>query len=289
MARSYVLLASVCFGTTGTAQALGPDASPLTVGAVRIAIGALLLLAAARLAREPGVRPWPARTLLLGAVGVAGYQLCFFEAVNDTGVAVGTVVALGSGPAFAGAGAWLIDRLRPTREWVIATALASVGVALLALAGAGAEVSARGVVLALGAGASYATYTLTSKRLLDAGHRVEPVMANQFALGAVLLLPVLLLGDLDWLAGADGIGMAVFLGLVPTAIAYLLFARGLRHLAAGEVATLTLAEPVTATFLGAAVLDERPGGAAAVGIVLILAALAALAAQRPQRIETVPG
>jgi len=48
MPRLLVLLAAVCFGTTGTAQALGPDAEPLTVAAVRIAIGGLLLLLVAR-------------------------------------------------------------------------------------------------------------------------------------------------------------------------------------------------------------------------------------------------
>jgi DME family drug/metabolite transporter len=44
MPRLLVLLAGVGFGTTGTAQALGPDAAPLTVGASRIAIGGALLL-----------------------------------------------------------------------------------------------------------------------------------------------------------------------------------------------------------------------------------------------------
>ena len=51
--RLQVLLAALCFGTTGTAQALGPDgASPLTVGAVRVALGAALLLLAVRLAAD---------------------------------------------------------------------------------------------------------------------------------------------------------------------------------------------------------------------------------------------
>ena len=60
----------------------------------------------------------------------------------------------------------------------------------------------------------------------------------------------------------------------------MLFARGLRHLPAGEVATLTLAEPVTATALGVVVLGERPGAIAALGVLLVLAGLAVLAAPR---------
>ena len=50
MPRRQILLAALCFGTTGTAQALGPAAaSALTVGAVRVAVGAALLLLAVRL------------------------------------------------------------------------------------------------------------------------------------------------------------------------------------------------------------------------------------------------
>ncbi|MEA2430316.1 MAG: drug/metabolite transporter, family [Thermoleophilaceae bacterium] len=289
MPRLQVLLAAICFGTTGTAQALGPDgASPLTVGAVRVALGAALLLlvvrwsgsgAAGRMARGP---------LAVGGFGVAGYQLCFFAAVHDTGVAVGTVAALGSAPAFAGLGGWLVDRTKPGNAWVAATALAAVGVALLALSGSAAEVSAPGVALALGAGASYAVFTLASKRLLGAGAPVERVMAGVFTLGALLLVPVLALGDLDWLTSTDGVAMALWLGAVPTAVAYILFAHGLRLLPASEVATLTLAEPVTAATLGAVVLGERPGALAMAGIVLVIAGLAVLAL-RGERRDPVPG
>jgi DME family drug/metabolite transporter len=286
MSRAQVLLAAVCFGTTGTAQALGPDASAVTVGAVRVAVGALLLLAAQRLVARAQAGRWAPAPLVAGALGVAAYQLCFFAAVKDTGVAVGTVVALGSAPALAGLGGWLLDRRRPDAAWAVATSLACSGVALLALAGGGSEVSPPGVVLALGAGASYAAFTLASKRLLDAGHGVEPVMARMFGLGAVLLLPVLLLGDLAWVGTAGGAAMALWLGAVPTAIAYLLFARGLRHLPANEVATLTLGEPVTAALLGALVLAERPGAVAVVGIVAILAGLAVLAVPRRARAVT---
>jgi DME family drug/metabolite transporter len=277
MSRLQVLLAAICFGTTGTAQALGPEASPLTVGAVRIAVGGLLLLAAQRVAARTGAGPWARAPLVVAAVGVACYQLSFFAAVKDTGVAVGTVVALGSAPALAGLGGWLLDRRRPDAAWVAATALACAGVALLALAGGGSAVSAPGIALAVGAGASYAAFTLASKRLLDAGHGVEPVMARAFGWGALLLVPVLLVGDVSWVATAGGAAMALWLGAVPTAIAYLLFARGLRHLPAGEVATLTLGEPVTAAVLGAVVLAERPGAVAVAGIGLILAGLAVLA------------
>lgn len=286
VARLAVLLAAVCFGTTGTAQALGPDGTdPLAVGAARILVGAALLLAvAARGAAGP--LPWTWRPLLAAGVGVAAYQLAFFTAVQDTGVAVGTVVAIGSGPAFAGLLGRLTNGERLTRRWGAATGLACAGVALLVGGGAGADVSAPGVGLALLAGASYATYTVAAKALLTAGHAPEAVMARAFSLGAVLLLPVLVATGGGGLVNPGGLALALFLGAVPTALAYVLFARGLQRLTSGETATLTLAEPLTATALGIVALGEDPTITTAAGATLVLAGLLVLALRGPrERLE----
>ena len=135
MARTNVLLAAVLFGTTGTAQALGPDIEPLLVGTGRIVVGAALLvlvaLALGRLRSGANRR----RLVLLGGVFVALYQVSFFAAVADTGVAVGTVVALGSAPAFAGLAARAFNREPLSARWAAATALACAGVCMLVLGG----------------------------------------------------------------------------------------------------------------------------------------------------------
>jgi len=288
MARFQVLLAAVLFGTTGTAQALGPDSStPLTVGASRILIGGSLLAALA-LASGGLHGRWPLRLVVLSGLGVAIYQLAFFQAVADTGVAVGAIVAIGSGPVFAGLLERLVDGSWPGRRWLVATALATAGVAVLTLASTSeASLSATGIALALVSGAGYATYTIVAKRLLRLGHGPIPVMGASFGVGALLLLPVLALGDTAWLRTGDGLALALYLGLVPTALAYVLFARGLRHLDASEVTTIVLAEPLTATLLGGIVLDERIGAAGAAGAGLVLAGLLVLAAPgRPRRQET---
>ncbi|MDA0185472.1 DMT family transporter [Solirubrobacter phytolaccae] len=287
MSRVQVLLASLCFGTTGTAQALGPAGlSPAGVGAARILIGGALLVLVAL--ASSGLRGLPRVPLILGALAVAAYQLAFFAAVADTGVAVGTIVALGSAPALAGALEWAIERRTPSRAWATATALACAGVVMLALTGADASISVLGIVLALVAGASYAAYTYAAKRMLGDGHTPETVMAGAFGLGAVLLLPVLLITGVGWLGTVDGVALAVFLGVVPTAGAYLLFARGLKRLSAAETATLTLAEPLTATLLGVIVLSEQLSVPAGVGAALILSGLIVLAAPEIRRPVTVP-
>ena len=101
--------------------------------------------------------------------------------------------------------------------------------------------------------------------MLDAGGTPEGVMAAVFATGAVLLLPLLAIVPLGELTSPGGLALALYLGAIPTALAYILFARGLERIGAGETATLTLAEPLTAAALGVIALGERPGAAAAAG------------------------
>jgi drug/metabolite transporter, DME family len=98
----------------------------------------------------------------------------------------------------------------------------------------------------------------------------------------VLLLPLLLMVDLGWVVTWSGLLTVLWLGAVPTALAYWLFARGLRRLPAAEVATLTLAEPVTAALLGVAVLGEPVTVGLLLGGVLVVASLAVLTGARPR-------
>jgi len=278
-AVAMVLAAALMWGTTGTARALAPaTATPLAVGAVRILIGGAALVAIA-LARRTLLRRWPAMPAILSALAVAVYQLAFFEGVARAGVAVGTIVAIGSAPAFAGLFAWLALRERPTARWLGATAVAVAGVALLVLpAGAGA-VEPLGIALPLVAGASYAVYATASKRLLREGDNVA-VAALAFGGGALLLLPVIAFADLRWLSEPRGAAVALWLGLVATALAYLLFTRALTRLPVSWSATLSLAEPLTASLLGTLVLGETLAPAQVAGAVVVAAGLAALAAAR---------
>ena len=283
-ARAQVLIAAVLFGTTGTAQAVGPALEPLAVGAARIAVGATLLAGIALACGAVRVGAGPRAVVLAGAC-VAVYQASFFAALDHTGVAVGTVVAIGSAPAFAGlfARAFAGEVLRA--RWAAATGLACAGVCLLVLGGGGAtggEVSTAGVGLALVSGAGYAGYAVATKRMLDAGGAPEAIMATVFGVGALMLLPVFALVPAGGLLAPGGIALALYLGAVPTALAYILFARGLEQIGAGETATLTLAEPLTAAILGVIALGERPSVTAVAGAALVLSGLAVLAL-RPVR------
>jgi drug/metabolite transporter, DME family len=280
-ARIQVLFAAICFGTTGTAQAIGPAGSPVAVGAARIVFGGLLLVLVARALRVS--MPRIGAPLIGMAVAVAVYQLSFFAAVRLTGVAVGTVVAIGTGPAAAGVLGRLVNGERLSARWAQATALAAIGVLLLAGDG-GASVDLTGVALAVASGVGYATYTVLSKRMLERGEAPEGVMAAGFGGGGLLLAPALIVAGPDFLGTPGGLALVAYLAAVPTALAYVLFSRGLRHISSGETATIVLAEPLTAALLGVIALGEHPSATAGVGALLVLAGLLVLAAPGRRRV-----
>jgi hypothetical protein len=131
-----ILAAAALWGTMGTAATLAPaGAPPAAVGSAGLAAGGMLLLGTCR-----GARPLLAactraqRWLIgLGALAVAGYPVTFYPAVARTGVAMATMIALGSAPVFAGLLAWVTGQGRPGRHWAAATAVAVPGCAALVL------------------------------------------------------------------------------------------------------------------------------------------------------------
>jgi DME family drug/metabolite transporter len=287
-----LVLASMLWGTTGTTASFLPDdVSPLAVGASTMGIGGLLLFAATARAslavlRDPVARRW----VLIGALGVVVYPLAFYAGMDFAGVAVGNVVALGSGPVFAALLEWLVERRRLSIRWAVSTALAVLGIALLAL---GREVDAAGdrsaivtgVVLGLLAGLAYALYTYASSRAIQGSGDVPPrpsrgVMGSMFGAGAVLLLPVLLATGGPLLQSPATVGIAAYLAIGPMFIAYLLFGIGLRSIRSSTVTTITLLEPVVATVLAVVVVGERLAPVGWIGLGLVLTGLGVLVSAR---------
>lgn len=274
-----VLLAAMIWGTTGTSQALAPSgASSMTIGALRLTVAGsvLLLLSFCRGGLDPAIFRQPL-TALTAAAMVAAYQLCFFAAVASTGVAVGTMVAIGSSPVLAGIAAFVIHRERPTRSWLLATLFAVTGCILLfAPARSGsAAVSTTGIMLAIAAGSAYVAYTMLIKKLLRTA-KSDSVITAVFALGGIMLLPALLGKDLTWAVQPRGLLVVLHLGLVATVFAYMLFARGLKTVPASHAVTLSLAEPLTAALLGLTLLKERMTPSTISGIALVFGGLAIL-------------
>ena len=281
MSTLAVLAAAMLFGTTGTAQALGPDAAtPLGVGTLRIIVGAMALWVIVGRSPRPRWRQ-SAGALLVAGVGVAAYQPAFFTGTERSGVALATIVALGSGPAFAGVLDAVWFRRRPTAVWARATAVAVTGgIVLVTAQGGSATLDVVGILCALAAGASYAVYAIAIKSMIERGVGSTVAMAGAFTIGAVLLSPLGLTQPLGWVASVDGVVMVLWLGIVTVGVAYAWYGYGLRFLPTSTAVTLTLAEPLTAAVLGVVILDERLPTLGWLGAALIIVGLA-LTARRP--------
>ncbi|MED1418638.1 EamA family transporter [Bacillus smithii] len=271
-----VFLAAILWGTTGTAQTFAPDsATPVVIGAVRLAIGGPALLISAFLKRKLNHQGWSVIPVIMAALCIAAYQPLFFSAVKLTGVAIGTVTAIGSAPILAGILEWIVKRKIPERNWWLATFLAMMGCLLLIRNDHEMNAAPLGIIMAIGAGLSFAAYTLITKHLLEK-HTPEAAVGVVFTLSSIFLTPFLFVYNLKWLLDLHGIAVALYLGLFATALSYMFFAKGLMGIHASTAVTLSLAEPLTAALLGVFIVGETLAPIAWTGVLLLFIGLGLL-------------
>ncbi len=285
VALAAVAGSAALFGLTGTVAALGPDElSPVAAGVWRSVIGGMCLVGLTAWRKMPITR-YPLRNawILAGGVGVAAYQLAFFEAVDRTGVALGTLVTIGAGPPVAGLLDWFASGRRPSRSWVFGSTVAIAGVALLSGGTRGAD--ATGIAFALVAATSFPVYGHACQRLMD-DRPFVPAMATVFGAGFALLLPIAVFTADDVVRDGSAVLTVVVLGVVTLAVAYVLWGAGLRALSLSVVVTTTLLEPAVAAALAVTVLGEPASVALVAGLALV--ATGVLISSRPRRATPPP-
>lgn len=269
---ALVLAGAALFGTIGTAQAVGPDVpAPELAGARLLLSGVLLVLVAVLTGHGAGLSSSCRHSPTWWAgIGQAGFNLCFLGAMIEAGVAVGTLVAIGATPILTG----LVTR-QVSKLWLVATGVALTGLVLLVggQAGSAQGPSTLGILLALGASASYATYIIAGNAAVTRGLEVQPYLAVAFSVAAVLTLPLLVTGDVAWLWSGGGASLVLYMALVPTVLAYSLFNRGLGGVRSSTASTLGLIEPVVAASLAVVVVGERLSALGVVGALLVLGGL----------------
>lgn len=270
-----VALAAVLAGTIGTAAQLGPDElSPVAAASWRSLLGGVGLLAVSMLHQQA---PWryrfPVRWVVLGGLGAAVSQ-AFFVAADRAGVAVATLVTIGTAPLVAGLMDWIAAGQRPSRHWLGGVAMALTGVALLS--GGAVQVVGSGVALAVLAGCGIPCQGFAAQQLM-LDRPPLAAMATVVGGGAMVLFPAALMETGSALGSVASVTTVVYLGLVTVTLAYALFGFGLKCLRLRVAVVVGLLEPAVAATLALTVLAEPVTAALLTGICLVIAGVAVAA------------
>jgi drug/metabolite transporter, DME family len=281
---SLVVLAGILWGTSGPATKAiygMVDINPAAVAAFRMSLGAPVLLAvyylvgsrpAARLRRRDIA--W----LLLMGVALGISQACYYAAIAQVGVAIATLITICSSPVLVGlfSAALLHERVTPAVFGALACAL--LGTTLLVgvgQGGAGSQIkdAAAGVLWAVGAAISFAAFILLSRLLANRYHPVLSIGISIAAGGVLLMSMLTLTGGITVQYPGSVWTLLLYLGLVPTALAYALFFHGVQYARAAEASIATLAEPLTSTVLAVILFGEHLGPWGVLGAALLIGAI----------------
>ena len=292
-----LVLAGIAWGTGGLlGSLLGRETglSPLAVAAYRLGLGGLLVLVAAAaialtsrgdrpLLGRPGHRRPALRRIGVLAVLAAAFQACYFTAVSLTSVGLATLVTIGTAPVVVVAVETLRGRARRSSLPVVVLALLGLGLLVgLPTAAPDPLAALAGAAAAVVAGSAFATMTLVGAMAVP-GLDVMVATGASFLVGGLLLaVPAATLGGPAFPTTLAGAGLLALFAVVPTALAYTAYFRGLAAgTSPGTGAVLALLEPLTAAVLAAIVLGERLGVAGTIGALLL--GVAVLLAARADR------
>jgi probable blue pigment (indigoidine) exporter len=265
-------IAPLTWGTTYavTTELLPPD-KPLLAAAVRALPAGLLLLAVTRRLPQGA---WWWKAALLGTLNIGVFfALLFIAAHRLPGGVAATIGAVQPLLVAVLASRWIGERL--TSAKIVAAAVGLAGVALLVLQSQ-AKLDAVGVAAALGGTASMAAGLVLTKKWGQPATSLA-VTAWQLTAGGLLLAPVALFteGPLPTQLSVLNLAGYAYLSLVGTALAYVLWFRGLQLLPAFSASLLGLLSPVVATSAGWLVLHQRLSPGQTAGALLILGTLVA--------------
>lgn len=216
--------------------------------------------------------------MVLIGVMLALYQVFFFASIAYVGVAIATLITLCTAPVLVSLISVVILREGLSGYTKISLLAAVLGTFLLV--GLPENTIAQGdvtlgVVLALGSATGYAIVTLMGRAIANTCHPVLSTTVS-FGVGAIFLFP-LAAGNVFSASYTMGIGgLILYVGLVPTAVAYTLFFFGMRSVKASTASILTMLEPLTATILAWVIFDEHLAPSGIIGALFLLAAMVVL-------------
>ncbi|WP_173924475.1 DMT family transporter [Agromyces sp. Marseille-P2726] len=281
-----VAIAPIAWGSTYfvTREFLPPDA-PLW-GAVIRALPAGLLLLAVRRERPRGAWWW--RSLVLGALNMGAFFALVYVAAQLLPTSIASTI-MATSPIVMMVFAWLLVSERLRALSLTGAVIGLAGVVLMLVTGE-ASIDVWGVVASLGAMSMSSLGYILAKRW--SGVDVLSLTSWQLIAGGAMLVPAAIV----WEGGpplldAPAVVAFAYISIVATALAFVAWFSGLRHLDAGTVGLIGLLNPVTGVLLGVFIGGEVLAPQQLVGLALVFTGILlgqpligrALATRRPGR------
>ena len=260
-AFEFILLGAI-WGSSFLFMRFGlPDFGPVVLSALRVVIAALALLPLLMMRGQlAALRDNAGKVLLVGVINSALPFVLFAYALGSISTGLSAILNA-SVPLFGAlvAWLWLREALSPMR--VAGLMIGFAGVVLLTwgktrgIAGAGEAVSPLAVAAALMATLCYGISASYAKRHLGGLPSLVTATGSQICASIALALPAWWLWP-EQAPGAVAWGAVLVVGLVCTAMAYILYFRMIEHAGPGRALTVTFLIPVFAVFYGAVFLGE---------------------------------
>ncbi|MFJ9706968.1 EamA family transporter [Streptomyces sp. NPDC101234] len=243
-----------------------PADTPLYGAALRALPAGLVLLA---LCRQRPRGAWWWRSAVLGLLNMSVFFVLVYTASQLLATSVASTVMAVS-PLTMTLMAWPLVSERPRTAHLAGAAIGLGGVCLMLLTGA-EDVSMPGVLASAAAMLVSSFGHILAKRW-NAGTDVLASTAWQLTAGGLFLLPVAAAVEGPPPALSPTALLAfVYVALVATALAFVAWFTGLRHLPAGTVGLIGLLNPLTGVLLGTVVAGEVLTGRQLLGLLLVLA------------------
>ena len=257
-------------------RAAGEDISPGALSLGRLLVGSLALGAVVAVRREP----LPARRDIPGIVvcgllwfGIYSVALNEAERRIDAGTAA---MLVNVGPILIALLAGVLLREGFPRSLLAGSGVAFAGAVLIGLATSDGGIAAGGgAALCLLAALAYAGGVVSQKPVLSRVSALQVTfLACAVATLACLPFAPTMVGELGSAPGSS-VRWMVYLGLVPTALAFTTWAYALSHTTAGRMGATTYLVPPLAILMGWLILSETPpvlalaGGALCLGGVVL--------------------
>ena len=272
-----IFISGLLWGTIGIfvkgLASLGADGS--LIGFLRMFFAFVIILAVSLVKNGRNVILRDRRALfyciLLGLICNGLFNVFYSASIRINGMGIACVLMY-TAPVFTAVGSAIVFREKFSALKVFALAVNIVGCVLTVTGGnfSGANIDMAGILAGIGTGFCYGMAAVIGRL---AGERADALTVSMYSyLSAWIFIALFMRPDISFaLNEPEILGLGFLYGLIPTALAYVVYYNGLKVIPdTAKVPVIASVEPVTAVLIGTIIYSERIGTANFIGVAVVM-------------------